>query len=321
MLDQVLLSNALLRTLAYYDVHSFPLTVGDAWRWLHRGNGETWNVTEAQVSLGLQQLVADKKVEQHDDYFTLLGRGEIVATRRERAQYSKKKLVRARAAAKFLEVVPFVKLVAVANTLAINNAREESDIDFVIVTSTDRIWITRLMVTGIINLLGYRRHGTNIKDRICLSFYLTDSNLNLQPLVATPGEDDPHFRFWATQIVPLMDDGAYKKYQSENTWVTERLPNAWPTDWQQKVLPPNKTLRAIKHAYEQISRRGFGLLAEQWSKAYQVKRIASHVNSKAKLKTTDVVISDDVLKFHEADRRRRYNLAYRLRLHQLGIPE
>lgn len=315
------MQQAVLRAICYYDVHMYPLTDNELWRWLCRGVGETWEPIRTEMDEAVKQLMTDGAIERHGDYLTLRGRGDIVFTRSQRRVESVRRWNRAKAAARFLEIVPFVKHVGVVNTLAIDNTKPTSDIDFFIIVSPGRIWMARMMVTGILSMLSYRRHGKKIANRICLSFYVTRPGMDLASLKLSSTEDDPHLRFWASQLVPLMDDGAFQEYQKVNTWITERLPNAWTGVRTEHQLSPNTGLRTVKHSYENFLSWQPGSAIEDWARLYQLKRIASHTNSKAKLGTTEVVISENVLKFHEADRRKEYNLSYRLRLASMGVPE
>jgi hypothetical protein len=54
-----------------------------------------------------------------------------------------------------------------------NCASENSDIDLFIITSPDRLWLTRLMVTFIFQVLGKRKTAKKHKDNFCLSFFAT----------------------------------------------------------------------------------------------------------------------------------------------------
>ena len=315
------LQQAVLRTIAYYDVFDYPLTAAEVWRWLYRRADEELTASHQEVQQVCDELVGQGRLSKEKDWYVLPNRNALIQLRAERFVLGQKKWRRVKSMARFCEIIPYVKMVAVCNTLAIDNARKESDMDVFIVTSPERMWLARMMVTGIVSMLGYRRHGTNITDRVCLSFYVTAQSLDLEPLKIAVGQEDPYLRFWTTQIVPLMDDGIYEKFQKNNAWVTTRLPNGWLWNWHERLLPVESLLRNIKHSFESVFATGIGMQAEDWARRYQLKRINGHTNSKAKLGTTEVIISENVLKFHEEDRRNKYNLAFRIRLAQLGIPE
>lgn len=310
---------AILRTIAYYDVFSYPLTAHEVWRWIYPAVGQGvdgW--TREDCETALQDLVTNGQLSRKEEFFFLPGREELVAIRHERLTRSTKLWSRAASTARFLELVPFIRMVAVVNTLALSNVRPESDIDLLIITAPRHIWITRLIVTFIVSLLGYRRHGTKVAGRICLSFYATTEGMDFSELQSR--HPDTHLAFWTSQTVPLIDDGTYEKFRTANAWVTRIMPHAWEWDWKARVLEPNAGLRSIKGFYEVFFSTPIGHWFEALARDRQLKRIDRHTESKAKDGTTDVVISEDVLKFHEADRRTEYNEAFAKRCQELGLP-
>jgi len=309
---------AILRTLTYYDTFDYPLTMEELWRWAYPDSSIVQStVSKEEVKSGVERLITSGKLERQGEYIVFPGRASIVATRHERAVRAEKLWRRASSTARYLELIPFVKTVAVVNTLAINNVRPESDIDLLIIIAPNHIWISRMIVTGIVSLLGYRRHGTNIAGRICLSFYITTDALDFSKLQSA--EPDTHFAFWTSQATPLLDDGTYEKFVTANSWVTSLLPNAFQWDWKKRILVPNAGLQSIKKFYQVFFSSPIGLWFESMARSYQIKRIDKAVESKAKLGTTEVVISEDVLKFHEMDRRKEYNERWQRRMEELGI--
>lgn len=312
------LDTAILRTLAYFDIFDYPLTADQVWRWVFTVSGQKEVYTFDNARAALESMAREHRIEFVDSYYCLPGRASIVQIRSQRWKFGQKKWKRVLSAARYLELVPFVRMVAVVNTLAIDNAREESDMDLLIITKPGRIWMTRLMVTGIVSLLGYRRHGTKITNRICLSFYATTESMNFGQLRLQP--EDPHFTFWTSQAVPLINDrGTYEKFQTENSWVTENLPNAWQWSWQQRALKPNKGLQSIKTFFETAFSQPIGDMLEGMARDRQLVKMEKNVESKSKEGTTEVIISDEILKFHEDDRRGRYNEQFRQRLSERGI--
>ena len=321
------LAQAVLRTLVYYDAFDYPLTVDQLWRWLYVGGwgvgNREWGAgdkdwTVVDIETALDSLELKDRVEKSRGFNYLRGRSAIIESRLIRQVENEKKWRRALSAARFLEIVPFVKLVMVVNTVAISNAKPDSDIDLLIVTAPGHIWVTRMMVTGIVSMLGYRRHGDKISNRICLSFYITTDALDLERLEST---DDPdhHYTFWASQAVPLLDDGGYfERYMKANDWVRQRLPHAWQWDWKERLVPQT-ALQTLKRLYEAFFSSPIGAWIELWTRQRQLKKFDANTQSKAKEGTTDVVISEDVLKFHEGDRRREYNERFEKRLLELGL--
>lgn len=313
------LQTAILRTLAYFDVADFPLTVAELWQWLYPAAGQRLSVTRDEVAAALDTPELRSRTEQVGEHVVLRGRASLVETRRQRHEFGMKKWRRANSAAQFLEIVPYVKLVAVSNTLAYDNAKESSDIDYVIVTTPGHLWSVRMMVTGIVSMLGLRRHGDKIRDRICLSFYLTTDVMDFSKLLAGP--DDAHRLFLTAQLVPLMDDDkTFEAYRRENAWVTERLPNAWSETAPSRLLKPNGAFRTIKAAFESAFHLGLGQTFEHFARNRQLEKMAKNTHSRAGEPTMDVIINDQMLKFHENDALATYNRRFREKLTELGLP-
>lgn len=312
------IQNAILRTLAYYDTFDYPLTTEEVWRWLYPAvDSGLDSVQSKDVSQAVDELVHQGKLARSGNYIFLTGRESIVQIRTERMERSLRLWRRAASTARFLELVPFVKTVMVVNTLAIDNVRPESDIDLLIVSAPRHIWIARMIVTGIVTLLGYRRHGTKIAGRVCLSFYVTTDAMDFAQFQSA--QPDTHLAFWTSQAVPLIDDGTYEKFAAANSWVKKLMPNAWQWDWKKKVLVPNSGLRSIRQFYEIFFSSPIGLWFDSWARSHQIKKMEKNIESKAKLGTTEVIISEDVLKFHEMDRRGEYNQRFQRRLKELGL--
>lgn len=309
---------AILRTLAYYDIFDYPLTPDEIWRWLYQAPGEALGeVSKELVNADIDNLVQRHKLIRRGAYLIFPGRESLVATRTERMERSVKLWRRAASTARYLELVPFVKMIAVGNTLAIDNVRPASDIDLLIVIAPRHLWIARMLVTGIVSLLGYRRHGDKIAGRICLSFYVTTDGMNLSKLKGA--EEDTYLTYWTAQVVPLIDDGTYEKYRQANAWTDARLPHAWSWEWKSKIQMPNAGLQSIKNFFQIFLTTPAGHWVEALARDHQLKRIDKNIESKAKLGTTEVVISEDILKFHEQDRRAEYNTRFQTRLKELGL--
>jgi hypothetical protein len=258
---------------------------------------------EAIRAVLIQSNRLDQVIVRTGDWYTLRGRTGNIHTRQHRGGICRGKWRLARRAAKLLQWVPFIRLIAVSNTLALDNARPESDIDFFIVAQAGRLWTVRFLAAAVLDLFRLRRKGQSITDKICLSFFVTDNALNLEPLRLRP--QDPHFMFWLSQIVPLIDRGVFQHYQEANKWIKFALPFALERSEAQvergRVAEPR-----LRRLSEFLLKKTVGDRFEHWLKQIQLRKMEANTQSRAKADGTDVVISDTVLKFHEADRRAEY---------------
>lgn len=311
------LQRAILRTLAWFDVFDRPLMVPEITRWLDVPPGETLAAAaEEDIRGALGQAPLTEFVEADNGFWFLRGRRPIVQTRGIRTALAMKKWRVATTVARWLHLAPFVKMVGVGNTLAMDVAREESDIDFFIITTPGRMWTARAIVTALVHGLGYRRYGDKIKDRVCLSFYVTSDAMDMAPLRLH--EHDHYLLYWTPHVTPLIDDGVYEKFRAANEWTNARLPQAWNWDWRQRLVSASSLHRALKKYFEFFFTTAIGQQLEFFFRDRQLKKMDQNIHSKAKLGTTEVMITEDILKFHEDDRRARYNAAFEERLHRFG---
>jgi predicted nucleotidyltransferase len=216
------------------------------------------------------------------------------------AQHKYKKAVDV---SKILRYVPGIRMIAVCNSLSYNRATEESDIDLFIITRARRIWTTRFFCVGILKLLHERPHSTktdtlNSKNKICLSFFVTENNMGLEKYKL--GEQDPYLAFWIREIKPLYDEGMYKKFIEKNAWAFN--PATKPC-----VFVPNYMRRVRKSVFKYFLDRITGNRIEKIFKSIQLNVMPCTLRKMAYALDSKVVISDSILKFHTNDRREYYN--------------
>lgn len=312
------LETAILSTLAYHDIHNYPLKKSELWRWLYFG----WPVIESrpdqisadQFSATLDSLLRQRRVETKGGYYFFPGRESLVILRLERFELARKKWDIAHRGARLLRTAPFIRLVAVANTLAINNVRRESDIDFFIVTKDQRLWTSRFVITGTLEAHDLRRHGDKVKDRICLSFYLTEVNADVRPLLLSDG--DPYFAFWIAQLVPLFDNGGWQAVRRANSWLESIMPHAFSETPAPPVFDNGWTTFA-RGAREWLLYNWFGDGIERYLRAAQRLKMRLNKESLQDQGDTRVVIRSAIVKAHEADRRAEYRQKFRRKLSEV----
>jgi len=102
------------------------------------------------------------------------------------------------------------------------------------------------------SVMGQWRHKNHIAKKLCLSFYVTDDNLNFQPIAKKPY--DIYLDYWITMVSPLLDRGVYSKFVKENDWVGSSLPGRYkykPIDYEREVQV-SKVLDSIRRLLEII---------------------------------------------------------------------
>ena len=217
---------------------------------------------------------------------------------------------RVRTAVGLLRQLPFVRMVAVGNTLADHTAGEDSDIDLFIVTDPKRLFTARLAVTALLQAAGLRRHGKKVANRMCLSFWATTDHLDLSDIAFEPY--DIYLAYWIAGLRPVLDGGdTYRRFLEANRWVKEYVPGYADADFE-----PAAPSRFTAWREKLLSGR-FGDRLEERLAAFQLKRI----DTEPRAEEPDVRIIADrtMLKFHEKERRKVYRAEWELLMRSLGF--
>lgn len=210
------LSESIFRTIAYSDIFDFPLKKEEVLRFLI--SPETISKKEFH-----QSLLKDSRIENKENFFFLKGRKKIVNLRKKREKVSEKKISRAKKIAWFLSIVPSVRFIAITGSLALKNAEEDDDIDFLVVTENKKMWSTRFFLVILLKIIKAHRsrQSKNIKDKICLNMVLSDSFKTFP--------DKKQNLFVAHEIIqmlPLFDPDNYlKEFINNNIWIKKYFGN------------------------------------------------------------------------------------------------
>lgn len=214
------MEKAILRTLAYADVFDYPLTKEEIWKWLvgKQATGKRQKEVEKRLKENSYLL---SHISYRQGFYSLKGREKIVALRKKREQYSASKLKLAGKVAGIMRLIPWVKLVGVTGALAMSNSDKGDDIDLLIITSKNRLWLTRGLVVTFLRLAGLYRRPGKIKNKICPNMFLDEAHLSIPQK-----ERDLFSAHEVCQMKPLWEKRrTYQRYLRANQWSKEFLPN------------------------------------------------------------------------------------------------
>lgn len=212
------MKKAILSTLAYADVFDYPLKEKEIYRFLI--SNFQFPVANFQKEL----ISSSSKISQKDGFYCFKGREKIVELRKKREKWSQGKLRIAKQVANWLRLIPTIKMVAVTGALAMGNSEENDDIDLLIVTSKNRLWLTRGLIVTFLRFFGLYRRPGKIKDRICPNMLLDEDHL-----MVPKKEQDLFSAHEVCQLKPIWDkDNCYQKFLRANLWSKKYLPNWKP---------------------------------------------------------------------------------------------
>jgi predicted nucleotidyltransferase/DNA-binding HxlR family transcriptional regulator len=124
---------------------------------------------------------------------------------------------------KLLSLLPQIKLIGLSGSLAMQNAKEDDDIDLFIITAKNRLWTARLVAVFLAIVLGLKRPRGVKKapNRVCLNLFFDLADL------AIPKQKRSEFvAHEVLQMKPLVDkDNTYIRFLQANRWVYRFFPN------------------------------------------------------------------------------------------------
>jgi hypothetical protein len=198
-------------------------------------------------------------LSEMNGYYTLPGREAIVATRLERQQAACALWPEALRYGRLIAHLPFVRMVAVTGSLAIGNVQNNADIDYLIVTADDYLWICRAFVIVLVRLAARR----NIE--LCPNYFVSQRAL-LFP------EQNLYTAHELAQMVPLFGLPVYYKMRQLNRWTEAFLPNAGGPPDPPAASSPISVSRFPRAAGEAILRLTAGRRLERWEMGRKIQK-------------------------------------------------
>ncbi len=300
------IEKSILKTVAYFDIFQYPLTLLEVYKWLFKPEVD---YSFLEISKTLNGLVEKGVLEKKFGFYFFVGKSDEIETRLDRYYLSEKKFGIAQKIISKIKYLPYLRGVIICNNVGYNNAQPQSDIDFFIITQTKRIWSARFLVTILVSMMMRRRHAKEIANRACLSFYLSESHLNLSDIAIKPL--DIYLIYWLATLAPVFGQEIYLNLFDQNNWQRDFLPNFYPARMSDRRSQGKRLSGKV------FQQNFLGNIFENLSRNIQRQKMKGHINHEHL--ETEVVVNDSMLKFHENDRRRQYFNEWEMRLKNLNI--
>lgn len=309
------LEQAILRTVLYFDIFEYPLTATEIWKYLYR----------PELPESERDLMTIIEVLQRSDYLrerlTLVegfycrrGRESIIPERKrknDRVDHQMRKTLRM---VRWLRIFPWVRMIGIISSLPLGNVKQGSDIDLFIVAKKDTIWLTRLWVAGFLKILRQRPDTKEKKDRFCLSFFVTEDALDVSR--ASFGHDDIVFQYYILSIMPLYDPTRiYERFLEANAWLKKYVPNGFFPQIPVKQVGRPRWLALLHWFIDSATWPFFNGRLSDWYCNLQLRILPQNLKAIANIDTR-VIISDQMLKFHDKDNRHQILKEWHERIHQ-----
>jgi len=132
--------DAVIKALVYFDIFHYPLTGAEIRQFLDR------NASETAVQQWIGELQEQGKLFFHNGFYSLQDNPLLSIRRKEGNQYAAVLLKKAVSIGRFLYRFPYVRAIGISGSLSKNFADEKADIDFFIITKSNRLWIARTLM-------------------------------------------------------------------------------------------------------------------------------------------------------------------------------
>ncbi len=192
-----------MASVKYHGIFNYPLTKEEIKKW----------------SVGKKGLIGIKKSR----YITKTNTD--FKERNFREKISEEKIKIAQKASGLLKKIPTIKGIFITGALAMKNADKNSDIDLMIITRKNLLWLTRPFVYLVLGIMNYgvrRPNDINQKDKFCLNIWLDE-------LALSWGKCDRNIysAHEIAQVIPIVNkENIHQRFLQKNRWILDYWPNS-----------------------------------------------------------------------------------------------
>jgi hypothetical protein len=198
----------ILATIAYFNMFDYPLKKNEIFLFLNHGD----DFIEFERALNF--LTNDSIIFKIGEFYSLHNNPALGARRQNGYDRAIIMLRKAEKAAKIISAFPFVKGVAVSGSLSKYFADENTDVDFFIITTPNRLWIARTFL----HLFKKITFLFNLQDLFCMNYFVDQS----EPVIL---EKNIYTATEVATILPVRGGEAFEIFFRANSWTRNFLPN------------------------------------------------------------------------------------------------
>jgi hypothetical protein len=209
-MNQAQVKENILRTLLYYDIFSHPLKPEEIYIFLPNNS-----VPEPEILGMIKRFSAesDNHFAEKNGFIYVKPNDHFVERRLTKERLARRMWLAARIMTHIIKRFPFVRAVFITGSLSKNSSDKISDIDYMIVTSKNRLWIARTLL-----ILFKKIFLLNSYKYFCLNYFITEDNLEI------PFKNV----FTATEVAYIkatFNTDIMNSFVMANKWIKEYFPN------------------------------------------------------------------------------------------------
>lgn len=205
------LKKGIIKTLTYYDVFDYPLTLS-----------EIKKFSQSKIDLSdsalLDLILSIPIIQESGGYYYFLGRSEIVAKRQEKYEIGFQKFVSVKIMSNIISKIPTIEYMGVIGGTTLEYDSPNDNIGLFIISSPNSLWLTRALTNLLLTVLNGRKGK---EGRIYLHSIIDKKNLLFTKKYRN--------LYYANLLVKLrsfyIHNEADVELLSANKWIVNFLPN------------------------------------------------------------------------------------------------
>lgn len=202
------LAASFLRKLIYFDIFSYPLTRQELFEYSSIKN---FDVQEGINTL--ENLLEQKVVKSYLGYYFIGNGNEKIRKRITGNKLAKRRMKYARFFSALIASFPFTRGVYISGSLSKGYMDKNSDIDYFILTSRNRLWLCRTLL-----ILFKKVFLLNSHRNFCINYLIDIDHLEIK-------ERNIYTATEIALLMPMYNFEQYENFLNENSWVKEYYPN------------------------------------------------------------------------------------------------
>jgi hypothetical protein len=208
MCEISLLEKSIIKTLAYYDIFNYPLTLEEIYFCL-----DTNSVIKEKLHSEINSLSNKNIIHKKNDYYLLNPDYNSIGKRVEGNRRAEKKMKIANRFSKIISFFPFVRAVFLSGSISKGFMDEKADIDYFIITKRNRLWIARFLL-----VLFKKIFLLNSYKFFCINYFISEDNLEID-------EKNIYTATELATLIPTYGSNLYNDFYNANSWLKTYYPN------------------------------------------------------------------------------------------------
>ena len=202
------LRSSILKVLAYFDLFDYPVLAEEILYFLDN------EAVEAELKAELNALTEEKYLYKTGNLYSLQDNPALAERRLSGNRRADELLPIAARISRLLYQFPYVRGIGISGSLSKHYADEKADIDYFIITRSNRLWIARTCM-HLFKKLSYLRGR---QHWFCMNYYVDEEALEIKEKNI----------FTATEmltLLPASGNGGLVKFFDANDWTAGFLPH------------------------------------------------------------------------------------------------